>query len=658
MTAPQGVTARPIRGEADEAARPAWFDALFERSAIAICFGEGDRLTAVNDAWLALLGWTRDEFDVAPPTWRTIHPGAGATDDESAAWHALEAGTWTPAERTWLRRDGSGVPVLLSGTLYDRVRFRWVAYAFDLSRQRAAERALARSEERFALAVRGSRDGIWDWDLVRDAVFVSARAAHLLGLFEADATRPAASMFALLHPDDVAAWRGKLRAHFRDRGPFRHELRIRRGDGDWQWVRIRGEATFADDRAVRMAGTITDIHARKIAELRLQESERRLALAMRATSEGVFEFVLGEDRVWCSSRSAEILELDEIPDGGVVPLVRAVVGQSEADVARQRAALEESLATGRPLDVTVSRSTLPGQLRWLRVRAFPDRDAGSDRVRVVGSIADVTADVAARDALRASEARVWQAQKLDALGTLASGMAHDFNNLLAVVLGYAEVGLAAGPGGLAERALTEIGVAGRRARELVGRLLSFARRADAPPPADGHAASVAEAADQTRSFLAATQTPGVVLASAVAPDLPLVAVEAGALQQATLNLVLNALHAMRAGGGTLTIGADRLDAAVPFDAGSHELPAGEYVRVRVSDTGCGIPLDLLDRVVEPFFTTKPYGEGTGLGLSVVHGIVSAASGAIRITSVPDAGTTVELTLPAYRDGNGALAGVS
>jgi len=423
-------------------------------------------------------------------------------------------------------------------------------------------------------------------------------------------------------------------------------------------VRIRGEATFADDRAVRMAGTITDIHARKIAELRLQESERRLALAMRATSEGVFEFVLGEDRIWCSSRSAEILELDEIPDGGVVPLVRAVVGQSEADVARQRAALEESLATGRPLDVTVSRSTLPGQLRWLRVRAFPDRDAGSDRVRVVGSIADVTADVAARDALRASEARVWQAQKLDALGTLASGMAHDFNNLLAVVLGYAEVGLAAGPGGLAERALTEIGVAGRRARELVGRLLSFARRADAPPPADGHAASVAEAADQTRSFLAATQTPGVVLASAVAPDLPLVAVEAGALQQAMLNLVLNALHAMRAGGGTLTIGADRLDAAVPFDAGSHELPAGEYVRVRVSDTGCGIPLDLLDRVVEPFFTTKPYGEGTGLGLSVVHGIVSAASGAIRITSVPDAGTTVELTLPAYRDGNGALAGVS
>lgn len=655
MTAPQGAAIGPVRGDAVDAARPAWFDALYERSAIAICFGEGDRLTAVNDAWLSLLGWTRDEFDVAPPGWRTIHPGAGGSDDEAATWQALEAGTWTPVERTWLRRDGSGVPVLLSGTLYDRVRYRWVAYAFDLSRQRAAERALARSEERFALAVRGSSDGIWDWDLVRDAVFVSARTAHLLGLFEADATRPAATMFALLHPDDVAAWRGTLRAHFRDRAPLRHELRIRRGDGDWQWVRIRGEATFADGRAVRMAGTITDIQARKTAELRLQESERRLALAMRATSEGVFEFVLGEDRIWCSSRSAEILELDEIPDGGVVPLVRAVVGQSDADVARQRAALAESLATGRPLDVTVSRSTLSGQQRWLRVRAFPDRDAGSDRVRVVGSIADVTADMAARDALRASEARVWQAQKLDALGTLASGMAHDFNNLLAVVLGYAEVGLAAGPGGLAERALTEIGVAGRRARELVGRLLSFARRADVPSPAGGLAASVAEAAEQTRAFLRATQTPGIVLAVTVAPDLPLVAVESGALQQAMLNLVLNALHAMRDRGGTLTIGADRLDAAAPLDAGSRELPAGDYVRMSVSDTGCGIPQELLDRVVEPFFTTKAFGEGTGLGLSVVHGVVTAAGGALRLTSVPGEGTTVELTLPVHRDGTGASA---
>ena len=629
---------------APAAAPQALYEALFHRNAFGICFGEGEQLTAANDAFLALLGWTRAEFDAAPPTWRTIVPGAGSTDDEAANREAVETGTWVPMERTWPRRGGEDVPVLIGGTVYDRERFRWVAYVFDISRQRETERALARAQERLALAVRGSSDGIWDWDLARDQVFLSPRTAEIIGHGPEESLRPGVAMYALLHPSDLAEWRRRIGAHFRTRVPYRQELRVRRPDGSWQWVRVRGEATFVNGRAIRMAGTVTDIRARKEAELRLAESERRHALALRATSDGIFEFIQGQDHLWCSPRTAEILELDEFPQGGMVPWSRAVAGQAPEDVARQQAAQRESFASGVPYDVTMARTRLDGSTQWLRVRAFPDLEADGGEVRLVGSISDITADVAARQALRASEARVWQAQKMDALGTMASGIAHDFNNLISVILGYVEVGLSVHPEGLPDRALREIGVAGRRARDLVAQILSFSRR-HVPASPGSDSASVPEAIRETRQFLAATPEPGVTVVEDVADDLDRVAMDPGALQQVLLNLAMNAMHAMRAGGGTLTLGAAAFASRSVVEAGTAVLPAGRYVRLTVRDTGVGIPHELLDRVFEPFFTTKAQGEGTGLGLAVVHGLVLSAGGAVQLASTVGQGTTVDLTLP-------------
>nr|MCU0623621.1 ATP-binding protein [Gemmatimonadaceae bacterium] len=476
-------------------------------------------------------------------------------------------------------------------------------------------------------------------------VYLSARAASILGQGETDQVHPGGAMHALLHPDDVGEWHARMRAHFKHRTPYRQELRLRRPDGLWQWVAARGEATFAGDRAVRMAGTLSDIQARKEAEQRLVESERRLALAMRATSDGVIEFVVGHDHAWCSARTAAILELEEIPDGGVVPWTRVIVGQPPSEVVRQQAALASSLATGAVYDVTIQRQRLDGSTQWLRVRGFPDRTTEGADVRFVASISDITADVAAQVALRASEARLWQAQKMDALGTLASGIAHDFNNLLAVILGYVEVGLAGQPTGLADRALREIGVAGRRARDLVGQMLSFSRQSESAGAIGGPGAAVAAAIEETTHYVAATKTPQVAVTVTIADDVPPVAVDDSALQQVLLNLAMNGVHAMRERGGVLTLGADIVATDDPLDGGSRELSPGRYVRLRVSDTGCGIPPELLDRVVEPFFTTKSHGEGTGLGLSVVHGVVSSSGGAMRIRSAVGAGTTVELLLP-------------
>jgi signal transduction histidine kinase len=511
MDGPARSPARPADG-ADTAM--AWFDAMFARNALSICLGEGDVLVDANDAFLSLIGWTREDFRAAPPAWPAVAQHFGTEADRAAKADALATGTWALTETALRHRDGHWVPVVLGGTVYDTARFRWVGYAFDISRQRDAEQALARSTERLVLG---------------------------------------------------------------------------------------------------------------------------------ATRDGLFEMERGADALWVSARAAEILEVADMPKGGIVPMTRATLGQSEDAIARHEAAARRAADTGEAYDLEIARTRLDGTQQWIRVRGVPDRSADGVVRRFVGSLSDVTADVAARDALFSSEASVRQAQKMDALGRLASGIAHDFNNMLAVILGYVEVGLAAKPVGPAERALREIGVAGQRSRDLVRRILAFARRTEARSGAGAASVALGDAIRETARMLEATLPPAVRLELEIAPDLPEVSGDAGGVQQVLVNLAMNAEHAMRVRGGTLTLGAAM---ATPDDMARHTaLRPGTYVRAWVRDTGVGIPAELLDRVVEPFFTTKAQGEGTGLGLSVVHGLVEGWGGALRLSSAMHSGTTVDVLLP-------------
>lgn len=634
----------PPWGRADTSASAAWFDATYTRNAISICFGEQEVLTDANDAFLQLIGWTREQFVASPPSWRVLAQHYGTDADLAAKAEAVTTGTWSPMETGLRHRDGHWVPVVLGGTVYDPERFRWVAYAFDLTRQRAAEHALARSEERLALAVAGASDGIWDWDLATGHLFLSARCSEIAGYGPHERTTSGFGLMARVHPEDVGHAHGALVAALKQRQPLRLEMRVRREDGTWQWIALRGEATYHGDRAHRLTGTISDIGPRKLAERQLAESEHRHALALRATRDGMFEAERGAEAIWLSARAAEILEIADLPNGGMAPLSRVTLGQSPEDQAVHTAAARRAAETGEPYDVELARTRFDGTRQWIRVRGVPDRSRDGVVHRFVGSLSDITTDVAARDALHASEASVRQAQKMDALGRLASGIAHDFNNLLAVILGYVEVGLASAPEGAPGRALREIGVAGQRARDLVRHILAFARLPDTQRGTDAVPVSVADALRETTRMLEATMSSGITLSSDVAPDVGYVLGDVGGLQQVLVNLAMNAEHAMRERGGRLTLGA--AFASPELVARMPELSADRsYVRVWVQDTGVGIPQELLDRVVEPFFTTKAQGEGTGLGLSVAHGIARGWGGALRLSSVLGEGTVVDVLLP-------------
>ncbi len=257
-----------------------------------------------------------------------------------------------------------------------------------------------------------------------------------------------------------------------------------------------------------------------------------------------------------------------------------------------------------------------------------------------------------RDAsdLRHMEAQLRHAQKMEALGTLAAGIAHDFNNILAAILGYTELVQIDIPRDqphwfLLQRVLT----ASLRAKALVQQILAFSRST----PVAWIPVSLTAVLRETLPFLRALLPSTIEMEDHITPEATLVLANATQIQQIIMNLGANAGDAMGDTGGRLAIHLEVVEVDGAFAAIHPTLRAGPYVRLRVRDSGPGIPPDVLARIFEPFFTTKEVGQGTGLGLSVVHGIVEAHGGAILVESPLGQGTTFMLYLPRLVGGHGS-----
>jgi PAS domain S-box-containing protein len=247
----------------------------------------------------------------------------------------------------------------------------------------------------------------------------------------------------------------------------------------------------------------------------------------------------------------------------------------------------------------------------------------------------------AEDEKQKLEAQLRQSQKMEAMGTLAGGIAHDFNNILGAILGYGEMAYKSVPeGSTTRRYLENVMTAGNRAKTLVERILAFSRSglAERMPV---HVESVTA---ETIELLRASLPAGIEL------DVQLMAGNAGIIGDATqihqvvMNLCSNAIKAM-ASGGTLGVKLDRVAFDTPRVFSHGRIIPGQYLRLEVSDTGTGIEPELLERIFDPFFTTKGVGEGTGLGLSLVHGITRDHGGGIDVHSRPGTGSTFEVYLP-------------
>src|SRR5882724_539483 len=380
----------------------------------------------------------------------------------------------------------------------------------------------------------------------------------------------------------------------------------------------------------------------EMGERALRDSEERYALAMEGANEGHWDWNLETDQLFLSSKM-QMLEghgEDHITTTRAAWNAQIVIHAD--DKSRFDAAIKDHLE-GRTasFECEYRVEQRNGDWHWLLSRGRCLRDTAGRPYRFVGSAIDVTDQKQAQADKEHLEAQLRQSQKMEAIGTLAGGIAHDFNNILGAILGYGELAQEHSVQDSAlRRYIDNVMHAAGRAKVLVDRILGFSR-SGLGERAHVHVQSVIE---ESLELIAASLPANIRLEKRLdAGDAALIG-DSTHLHQVAMNLCTNAVHAMERG-GILTVLLERVRLIEGRTLARGALLPGSYARLIIKDTGTGIPPAVLERIFDPFFTTKGIGEGTGLGLSLVHGIVTDLGGAIEVISKAAEGTRFEIWLP-------------
>lgn len=375
----------------------------------------------------------------------------------------------------------------------------------------------------------------------------------------------------------------------------------------------------------------------------LEESEQRLELAVRGTSDGLWDWDIATDEVWYAPRFLELLGYSE----GELEFNfhewerRLHLDDREFTLA----AIKQHLESDEVYDVQYRLKTKSGEWRWFRARGACIRDASGWPIRMAGAVQDITDHKIQTDRLAEQDCRLQQKQKLEAVGSLAGGIAHEFNNLLQVIQGFSRFAQQ----GLDETVqryqdLSQVLKATDQAATLTSQLLCFSRT----DPYEVQAVEVETLLDDLAILLESVIDERIVVAVNTKPGSVDALADPSGLHQVLLNLCVNARDAMP-DGGLLNVKAEAVTLS-PRYCEVHGLNRpGDFVCFSVTDSGTGMTPKQIERIYEPFFTTKEVGKGTGLGLAMVHGFVDRHGGIINVYSEPGEGTTFRIYLPVAAD---------
>ncbi|MEZ5818828.1 MAG: PAS domain S-box protein [Hyphomicrobiaceae bacterium] len=526
-------------------------------------------------------------------------------------------------------------------------------------------------ESRYRVALESAQIGIWTWSQASRLIVLDDQACAMLGL-NADVHLDLGHWEATAHPEDRdrvrAAVAGALDAG--GSGTLMLEARFNRpSDQRETWLAVFGRTEFEDGAAVRICGALRDVTAQH--NLRLQSGwlEARLAGIVSIAADAIISldneqritlFNEGAERVF-EYRSEEVMgqPLDIlIPErfrsahGEHIRRFGATRNISRSMGERQEIFAKRKSGEEFPAEASISHLEIDGE----RIFTVVLRDV-SERKRTLDLLASSRSELEARVAERTAElqaemkrreetqAQLVRTQRMEAFGQLTGGIAHDFNNLLTVITGNLE---------LIEMRLEDekLSVLLKRAQDaaemgarLTSRLLTFARRRQFSPAPLNLNEQVMGMVDLLRRALGED----IDLNARLAPRLWTVRADPSEVENAVLNLAINARDAMPRG-GRLVIETANVTAEDSQIGTIDQLKAGDYVRLSVSDTGCGMEPEVLAHAFEPFFTTKQPGRGTGLGLSTIYGFVRQSGGTATIYSEPNVGTTVTLYLPRVDEG--------
>lgn len=484
---------------------------------------------------------------------------------------------------------------------------------------------LADSEKHLRNLTEVAPVGIFHLDWEGRLIFVNEHWRQITGLQWHEGSPEAFQK--LIHPED-REYAGKLwREAQANKQDFQGEYRLLRDDGSLVWV--IGKAVFEFNDAGQLEGVIgilTDISERKKAEESLRESNYRLNLATDSAHLAVWDWdlitgtMIWDDRMFqlYGATREEIRGTEQDWKDRLHP----------EDLERAVKECEAAIKGVAPFNTEFRVVHRDGTILWVKADATVLRDAEGNPLRMIGLNRDITATHLAEAEKTKLQALLQQSQKMESLGSLAGGVAHDMNNVLGAILGMASAHLDLQPvNSPAYRAFDTIVQAATRGGKMVKSLLSFARKS----PVEEHQLDMNEILREEVALLERTTLAKVRLEMDLASSLQPILGDASALTHAVMNLCVNAVDAIPEK-GTVTLRSRNID--------------GFWIEVVVEDTGTGMSKEVLEKAMDPFFTTKEVGKGTGLGLSMVYSTVKAHRGQMEIQSNPGQGTRVMLRFPA------------
>ena len=504
--------------------------------------------------------------------------------------------------------------------------------------------------------IQGSHLGTWEWNVQTGETVFNERWAQIAGYSLAELQPVSIDTWTkLCHPGDYRLAQAMLAQHFMgELDHYEMEMRLRHKAGHWIWVAAKGRvASWTPDHLpLWMFGTHADITELKFAERSLASAVERLALATKAAGMGIWDWDLQTQQLVCDDQMHRLYGSSRGDQSEVLESWRASVHPH--DRARVEAETAAAVAGAKDYDTEFRVLHPDGQVRHIKAEGVVVRDAEGKAVRMIGVAHDVTPQHQ-QDLDRAQlESQLAQSQRLESIGRLAGGVAHDFNNMLGVILAHAEMAMEEmDPASPFYESLAEIGRTAERSANLTRQLLAFARKQTIDPKV----LDLNQAVEGLYKMLSRLIDESVVLDWSPDPVTWPVKMDPTQVDQILANLCVNARDAIRdaiRGAGRISIHTGNATLSDEDCARNPERKAGDYAWLSVADNGSGMEAQTLAHLFEPFYTTKAMGQGTGLGLATVHGIVHQNRGFIQVASAVGRGSTFKVFLPRHQ-GQGAPA---
>ena len=585
----------------------------------------------VNPRFTEVSGYSSEETIGKNP--RILKSGFTNPDEYAHLWATIVRGGVWGGVFCNRKKDGElyWESASISGVTNERGEItHFVAVKADITEHKQAEDALRRSEEHFRALIDNISDGISVLNSELNSVYRSPSRKRILGYDESDA----GGLLDVMHPDDARLYRAALEQMVRTSGPpATAEVRLRHKDGSWRLVEATAKNLLGNPAVKGIVVNYHDITEREKIESALQESEQRYRNLVEQSPDGVYRSTHEGKFLEVNQAMADILGYASKEELMAIDIKRELYFNVKD---RDSAALEEKRE-----EMAIFRlRKKDGSEVWVEDHGRHVVDANGNVLYHEGILRDITARLEAEEEHKLLEQQLFQAQRMESIGTLAAGIAHDFNNILNLVRGNAELlSLKHDDKNKLAHRLENITRATERGAQLVKQLLTFARKTEIVERSIEVNALILETAD----LLEETFPKNIELTLNLGSQLLDIVGDGNQLHQVLVNLCVNARDAMPHG-GTLTISTE----CISGELARKKIPAAganQYVLISVRDTGLGMDEDIRKRIFDPFFTTKKPEKGTGLGLAVVLGIISNHHGFIDVRSTLGVGTEFLLYLP-------------